>query len=302
MARSKQVKPLKSEQTLRRSVERRLKFIEFCLFWEGRINRSDIMDKFGISEPQASGDLSRYQEMAPDNIEYDKSIKCYLATPKFKAVTVKPDADRYLMQLRSISDSVVTAGESWIVRGTEYDVVPTPKRTINANRLRAILKAIREQATISIHYQSLSRPDPMWRWISPHALGFDGFRWHARAYCHIDNIFKDFLLPRIQGVRGSKESEIQSKSDEAWHSKITLRVGPHPDLSENQKKVVELDYGMKEASLGITTRKAFLYYVLKRLGLDLPEGTRSAKDQHIVLLNRNEIDDALAVSQQRRAG
>lgn len=302
MARPKQAKPPKGEQTFRRSVERRLKFIEFCLFWEGRINRSDIMDKFGISEPQASGDLSRYQEMAPDNIQYDKSIKCYLATSKFKAVTVKPNADRYLMQLRSISDSVVTTGESWIVRCTEYDVVPTPKRAINANRLRAILKAIREQSTISIHYQSLSRPDHMWRWVSPHALGFDGFRWHARAYCHIDNIFKDFLLPRIQGIRGSKNSQINSKQDEAWHSKITVLVVPHPDLSENQQRVVELDYGMKDATLGITTRKAFLYYVLKRLGLDLPIGTRSAKDQHIVLLNREEIDEALSVSQQRRAG
>ncbi len=260
------------------------------------------MNKFGISEPQASGDLSRYQEMAPDNIEYDKSIKCYLATSKFRAVTVKPDANRYLMQLRSISDSVVTTGESWIVRGTEYDVVPTPKRAISAHRLRAILKAIREKNTISIYYQSLSRPDPMWRWVSPHALGFDGFRWHTRAYCHIDNIFKDFLLPRIQGIRGRKKSEICSKSDEAWHSKMIIRIGPHPDLSENQKRVVELDYGMKDATLGITTRKAFLYYVLKRLGLDLPVGTRSAKDQHIVLLNHEEVEDALAVAQQRRAG
>ena len=46
------------------------------------------------------------------------------------------------------------------------------------------------------------RPDPIWRRITPHAFGYDGFRWHVRAYCHLDNKFKDFLLPRILEVRG----------------------------------------------------------------------------------------------------
>ena len=83
---------------------------------------------------------------------------------------------------------------------------------------------------------------------------------------------------------------------------VTIQIGPNPDLNENQKRVVEVDYGMEGGVLGITTRKAFLYYVLKRLGLDLPVGTRSAKDQHIILLNTVEVNDAIAVAQQRRAG
>ena len=48
---------------LRWGVERRLEFIEFRLYWEGGINRSDIMDQFGVSVPQASKDLSQYQEL-----------------------------------------------------------------------------------------------------------------------------------------------------------------------------------------------------------------------------------------------
>lgn len=53
---------------LRWGIERRLEFIDFRLFWEGRINRSDLTDQFGISTPQASADLARYQEMAPSNL------------------------------------------------------------------------------------------------------------------------------------------------------------------------------------------------------------------------------------------
>ncbi|AOZ71231.1 hypothetical protein LPB142_17345 (plasmid) [Rhodobacter xanthinilyticus] len=34
---------------LRWGVEQRLEFIEFRLFWEGHVNRSDLMDQFGVS-------------------------------------------------------------------------------------------------------------------------------------------------------------------------------------------------------------------------------------------------------------
>ena len=42
---------------LRWGIEQRLEFIEFRLFWEGHVNRSDLMDQFGVSVNQASTDL-----------------------------------------------------------------------------------------------------------------------------------------------------------------------------------------------------------------------------------------------------
>ncbi|WP_348525014.1 hypothetical protein [Pararhodobacter sp. SW119] len=44
---------------LRWGIEQRLEFIEFRLFWEGHVNRSDLMDQFGVSVNQASTDLNR---------------------------------------------------------------------------------------------------------------------------------------------------------------------------------------------------------------------------------------------------
>ncbi len=58
---------------LRWGVEQRLEFIEFRLFWEGHVNRSDLMDQFGVSVNQASTDLNRYIGFAPENMVYDKS-------------------------------------------------------------------------------------------------------------------------------------------------------------------------------------------------------------------------------------
>lgn len=60
---------------LRWGVERRLEFIEFRLFWEGRVNRGDVMEKFGLSVNQASSDLNRYISFAPENMIYDKSAR-----------------------------------------------------------------------------------------------------------------------------------------------------------------------------------------------------------------------------------
>jgi predicted DNA-binding transcriptional regulator YafY len=39
--------------------------------------------------------------------------------------------------------------------------------------------------------------------LTPHAFGYDGFRWHTRAFCHTDRKFKDFLLPRILESRAT---------------------------------------------------------------------------------------------------
>jgi len=141
-----------------------------------------------------------------------------------------------------------------------------------------------------VKYQSLSSPEPRWRWIEPHAIAFDGFRWHTRAYCVTDECFKDFLLSRILEIRGSRESETSADDDRDWHSEVTLEVGPHPDLSETQSKVIALDYAMRGGKAKIKVRRALLYYALRRLGLDTDPAARSPQDQQIVLLNREVID------------
>jgi len=63
---------------LRWGIEQRLEFIEFRLFWEGHVNRSDLMEQFGLSVNQASADLNRYIGFAPDNMVYDRSARTYV--------------------------------------------------------------------------------------------------------------------------------------------------------------------------------------------------------------------------------
>jgi predicted DNA-binding transcriptional regulator YafY len=281
------VTPDKSE--LRWGVERRLEFIEFRLFWEGHVNRGDLTDAFGVSVNQASTDLNRYLTMASDNIVYDKSARAYIRGANFDPLFLKPDASRYLSQLRSVADGILDRADAWIGQLPSYDAAPTPVRGVNAKILRSVIAAIRRSETLEVKYQSFSRPEPRWRWIAPHAIGFDGFRWHTRAFCLTDQSFKDFLLSRIIETRGTKPSEVGPGADADWNEQVTLEIGPHPELSDTQQRVIALDYGMRGGRAKIPVRRALLYYALKRLGLDTDPTARRPQDQQIVLINRKEL-------------
>ncbi|MEH3038498.1 MAG: WYL domain-containing protein [Sphingomonas paucimobilis] len=280
---------------LKWGVERRLEFIEFRLFWEGGVNRSDIIDTFDVSVPQASKDLTLYQERAPHNALYDKSARRYVAGPDFEPIFLKPDPYGYLSRLRSVAEGLIELGESWITQVPDTDIALTPRRDINAEVLRTILGAVRDVRSVDIHYQSMSkdRPDPIWRRITPHAFGYDGFRWHARGYCHINGKFKDFLLPRILDVGSLGEPGASAEQDTLWQERFSVEIGPHPDLTDSQKAVVAKDYGMTSGSAVLTVRYAMLFYVLKRLGLLGDAAQLPARSQHIVTVNRADTAAAL---------
>jgi len=280
---------------VRWGVEQRLEFIEFRLFWEGSINRADIVEFFGVSVPQASKDLTLYQERARGNMQYDTRGKRYVAAEKFVLRFLDPDPYVYLAQLRSVAEGAVPSHDSWIAALPRADVALTPKRDIDMEVLRKILDATREGVSVAVYYQSMNkvRPDPIWRRITPHAFGYDGFRWHVRAYCHLEHKFKDFLLPRILEVGAQGDPGATGEQDWLWNNYFDVVIGPHPDLTESQKKVVAKDYGFDHGDSVLPVRYAMLFYVLKRLGLLGDPAKQSPRTQHIVTMNRKETEAAL---------
>ena len=91
----------------------------------------------------------------------------------------------------------------------------------------------------------------------------------------------------------------RTDGDADWNEQVILEIGPHPELSETQQKVIALDYGMRGGRAKIPVRKALLYYALKRLGLDTDPTARRPQDQQIVLLNAAELSTK---TQARSAG
>lgn len=285
----------KSDGKIRWGAEKRLEFIEFRLFWEGGVNRSDITDYFGVSVPQASKDLAQYRELAPANIQYDSSKKRYLAAPSFQPRFLKPDPDRYLNQLRTIADRVVDTDETWLAHPPQAEAMPVPHRRIDMDVLRGLLETIKRSRSVDILYQSMNeaRPEPVWRRVTPHAFGHDGLRWHVRAYCHIESKFKDFILSRVFEIRDGAGPGATSAQDTFWASYFTVILQPNSKLSEGQQVAVAVEHGMVGHRANVSLRKAMLYYFEKRMRLDLAGVSNRPQEVPLVIANRAEFEAAL---------
>lgn len=285
---------------IRWGVERRLEFIEFRLFWDGQVNRGDLVEFFSISVPQASADLNHYQELAETNMAYDKRARAYRPTSTFDPAILKPTARQYLAQLRGIADGAFTREESWFGWLPPFDVVPLVRRRLDAGKLRDVLAAIHTSAALHIEYQSASQPNPRWRWITPHAIAFDGFRWHVRAWCHDHQDFRDFVFARVLNVAERQPSHVDAVDDVEWHTEITMRLGPHPLMAESVRRVMELDYGMVSGAIEVPTRVCLSFYLERQLGLDLSSRELPPGRQQLVLLNRREVEAAREAARNRK--
>lgn len=274
-------------------LKKRLEFIEFKLFWEGKINRGDLKDFFNISIPQASADLGKYIEIAPYNLDYNRSGKYYYPKQDFKPLFSEFSANEYLTQLLAISQRTIDPKSAGINFVPPIGEVPTPSRVVEPSVLKSVLAAINEKQKLYICYQSMSSPEPKARWISPHSLAFDEFRWHVRAFCHIDNTYKDFVLGRIISILENEPSTIDSITDSEWHKFIPIHIAPNPKLNGSKIKVIELDYGMTDGKLELKPRIALARYLLKRLGLHKVTDDICPTEQQIILLNKEEVLNAL---------
>jgi hypothetical protein len=278
---------------LRWSVERRLVFIEERLFWLGAVNRTDLVRRFGVSMSQASADIARYLALAPRGVTYDKSAKRYVAGEDFQPVLAPPDAGRLLGELRLIHAGILPPEEALFGAPPPFDTAPVPERPVDAVVLRAVLGAIRERQALDVRYQSMSRPEPLRRAIEPHALAHDGFRWHARAYDRESGEFRDFVLGRIASPRPAGPAGVAPEADGDWQRHIRLLIAPHPELTPAQARAIAIDYGIRGRETAIEVRRALLFYALRRLGLDAGAKARPPAEQHIVLVNRAEIEAML---------
>lgn len=278
-----------SRSSGRWSQDRRLEFIDFRLRWDGKLNRSDLTGFFGISVPQASLDIAKYSDLAPRNLSYDRSSRVYLAAPTFEPLYDTSDASRYLNELLA-GAAGLGADQGWFLAwAPPVATVPSPGRTFRVDVLVALLQAIREGMALRVLYQSMTRPHPTVRALTPHALAHDGFRWHVRAYCHTRKQFRDFVIARMLEVDGYEAAAAKPEEDQEWHTVVPLVLIPHPKLSESHKRAIELDFGMKDGQVEFQCRQAFLFYALRHLRLDL-DGSTKPEAQQIVLKNRAVVE------------
>jgi hypothetical protein len=272
----------------RRSIGDRLDFAAGRLFWDGSINRDDIVRRFGVSHSQATADLARLREALGDGMTYDVVRRTYVPSA---AMPVPPlDADGLLQQLRLIGEGQLAPEAGVLSAPPPLAVAGALSRSVGAPVLRAALAAIRDGLALEAHYVSFQRAESGRRVLSPHALVFDGFRWHARAHDAEDGRFKDFVLARLADPAAAGPARATAADDAAWTRHVALEIAPHPGLTAHQQSVVARDYGMRDGRLRLPVRAAVAFYAKKRLGLVDGHAARPPNEQQIVLVAEYDME------------
>ena len=279
---------------LRWGVEQRLAFIDDCLLWAGRVNRSDLIQRFGISTPQASSDISKYFDIAPQNGRYDRKNKCYVVDATFSPAFSKCKPSEALEQMKTQDATTPGYSPPWASGVVVESAVPRTGRGVNSFVVAALISAVRANKMVEVEYHSLNSLEPSKRRISPHAFVDDGDRWHVRAWSSEREQFRDFLVSRISHVSDLSKPGISPTMDKEWHSIVTLRLAPNPKLSDGAKRALIEEYRMANNVVEMDVRVCLAFYVENRLGLDLNDDAVPPNRKQLVLVNRDELELARA--------
>jgi hypothetical protein len=287
-----------ASSVLKWGVRRRLEFIDFRLFWDGRFNRSALADVFGISAQQASADIANYEELAPRNLTYDRAQKTYVRTAHFEPYFIALSSDRFLLQLVAIESGWMRQEETWFNMLPPIEVVSLRRRSTDSRHLLRVLDAIRGRQEIDIDYLSMTGSPNTPRVVAPHALAYSAGRWYVRAWSRDHNDFRDYNLNRISRVGDLRPCPVDPKLDFQWAHTINLVLTPNPDLPDARQEAVATEYGMTERRLLIPTRLSLCFYLMSEHNLDVPPGKLSPEKQQIILLNRVEVEQAMSSARQ----
>ena len=248
----------------------RLLFIERAAWWRGVVNRQDLRAMFGISAAQSSADLQGYQELNPGALAYNLKTKRYEARPEMSCVLHEPSLDEAVAIFWGASLGFPRVG----VDSRKVALTMPPQRRADSNVERRVFLAIEQGRRLHVRYGSVSGKSGKRREIAPHALGHDGLRWHARAWCFGNGEYRDFVLGRMGDAEWPGVEFEPPEPDAAWETKVTLVFQANRSLEAEQRSSIERDYGMKNGLLKLTVSEAMREYVLAQLRIPAEEGAR----------------------------
>lgn len=263
------------------SQRERLAFLELRAFFTGELRRSDIEARFGIKPAAASRDLGLYREIAPGNLDYDQTSRCYRPSADFKPVH-EFHSERVLAWLLQGFGDGLDLGLKQAAPCEGSGQLVKPDMVV----LGAITRSMCARKALRVNYLSLLSGSKK-REIVPVALADNGLRWHVRSFDRERGRFSDFVLTRIAKVQ-QIDDEVDERellpADEQWARMVEMELAPHPGIA--QPKAVEADYGMAEGVLKIKARAALAGYVLRRWSVDSsPDHRLDPSSHHLWLRN-----------------
>lgn len=254
-------------------------FIEMLAQWEGLVNSTDLAQQFSLSSAQAKRTLTEYNNAFPENLVYSESERKFCVSANFSAAASA--SFNYFIWL---ANQVLTADAH--ATTANIAVVNADNRHISPAIMRPLMQAIRNNHRIEIDYVSLTNPISKGRVIQPHALVKTAQRWHVRAFDEYRNTFRDYVISRFRGIPElSGPATHRQSDDKAWTTIVTLEFAPDSRLTNDQKRIVEADYGMQHGKLTLSCRAALIQYLLDEMQVKTKFHDANPAAQQLVLIN-----------------
>lgn len=258
----------------------RLFHIDFRAWFLGSVTRQDLMSRFNIKPAAATQDMTRYRDLAPDNLDFDGSAKVYRQSASFKPLFAHDPQTVLTALCQGIGDDL--AGTVVPHLRAEHPLrLNAPDLTITATLSRAIA----EETALKVKYHSLTTGTST-REIVPHALVDTGIRWHVRAWDRRRSRFGDFVLTRIETASPldpAPEAETREHDDQ-WMRFVSLELVAHPGHAH--PTTIQRDYAMTDGILTARLRAALCGYALLHWNVDATEDhTLDPNRHHLWLRN-----------------
>lgn len=283
----------KSINDIKQVTRQRLEYIELMAFYTGVIARSDIARTFGISDAAATKDLKLYSQIAPDNLIYKHNVFGFVPSEQFSEIFVDLQPAAVLSMIAANLPMVGAAAEDNPVYGITVETLPLPNRLPSKHILAQIIRAIKNRKKLRIKYLSLSgRGSNEARILEPHSLINTGLRWHFRAYNEDSYDFRDFVLSRVLDAKLlDEDAESSAQYDDDWMEIVSLKLTPHPKLSDDQRLILMTDYSAENDVIELQVRRALIGYVLQRLSVDTTaDHSMNPNAYQLIVMNRDEIE------------
>jgi hypothetical protein len=245
----------------------RLRRVEFLLWWRGWVGRQDLLESFGISPAQASGDLQRYAALNPEAMIYQTSRKRYESTELMTCILHNPsfeDAVRMFLGNGQFSGSMPQRE----VSDSRLSMIQLPQRRLDTGIARRVLIALLERRRLTVRYHTLSSGNVGLRELSPTGLAWDGTRWHVRAWCGTRKDWRDFVLGRMSEAKWPEKSIGDLPKDEDWETFVSVKLQINPGLSDTKRETIRMDYDLPSDTLELRVRRSMKKYLLASLFID----------------------------------
>lgn len=248
------------------SQQNRIKFIDFYLFFLGKVSRKELIDTFKISPAVATRDFSSYKDLfGHEGWILDTKSKSYVVEENFSPRFEHTFEDVITRLSGNKQFEIPLINQSLILCDLPPSLIK-PKIDIFAN----ISKALSLKKPLKITYHSVSSGESE-KIIIPLALVNDGFRWHIRAFDRPKNRFADFVITRISSAKILFSDHVREheaiSNDIDWNRIVELELKPHPN--RQQTETIEMDFGIqRNGSLKLNVRASNVGYVLQQWRVD----------------------------------